>query len=157
MLTPEQLSALQKIASAAVVAERETGCPAELSTAQAILESSWLTRCPGMNAFGIKATDSCATYQITKEYLGGQWKTMTLAFEAYDSLADCFNAHARLIQGGPYLPAWKRYQADRDLNGLIDGIAHIYASDPTYSVQIKVLAHGPNVTAAIAAARSVVA
>ena len=154
MLTPEQQAALKQIATAAVAAERETGCPAELSTAQAILESSWLMRCPGLNCFGIKATDSHATYQITREFLNGQWQTMRAAFEAYDSLADCFTAHARLIQGGPYLPAWRRYQADHSLDGLIEGIARIYASDPLYGQQIKVLAHGPNVAAAIVTARN---
>jgi flagellum-specific peptidoglycan hydrolase FlgJ len=157
MLTPEQTAFLSMAAKSAVECERATGCPAELTVAQAILESSWGKNMPGMNALGIKATDTHETYQITREYLNGQWVTMQAAFEAYDSLADCFTAHARLIQGGPYLPAWRRYQTDHSLDGLIEGIAHIYASDPSYQAQIKVLAHGPHVAAAIVAARSVTA
>ena len=153
-MTPQQDQALTKIAAASVVAEDQTGCPAELSAAQCIVESAWLTRCPGFNCFGIKATDTHATYQLTKEYLNGQWQTMTLAFEAYDSLADCFIAHARLLQGGPYLPAWRQYQIDHNLDNLISGICPIYATDPNYTKLITTLAHGPHVTAAIAQARS---
>ena len=156
MLTTEQLSALEQIATAAVAAERETGTPAELSAAQAIFESSWGTRAPGNNMFGIKNTDRYpgCQYCITREFLNGTWQQMPLAFEVYPTLAACFSDHARLIQGGPYKVAWKRYQADHSLDGLIAGIGPIYASDPLYSVQIKVLAHGPHVAAAIVAARN---
>ena len=163
MLTPEQLSALQTIASAAVAAERATGCPAELSTAQCIVESSWLTVCPGNNCFGIKATDSICTYCLTKEYLNGKWESPTLAFEAYPALSDCFAAHARLLQGGVYAAAWAAYQSTPldleserravDLDAYITGISKHYATDPTYASKIITLAHGPHVTAAIQAAR----
>jgi len=142
-----------QIAPAAVAAERATGCPAELSVAQCIIESSWLNNSPGNNCFGIKATDSHATYQLTKEYLNGEWKTMRLAFEVYDSLADCFIAHAKLLEGGPYRNAWQRFQSDRDLDAYIRGIAGVYATDPAYANKILTLAHGPHVTEAIAKAR----
>ena len=153
MLTSAQLSALQTMAAAAVAAERATGCPAELSTAQCIVESAWLTRSPGNNCFGIKATDTNCTYCQTKEYLNGQWSTLTLAFEAYAALADCFAAHARLLQRGVYLTAWNWYQQSHDLNSYIEGIAASYATDPGYASKILTLAHGPHVMAAIAAAR----
>ena len=113
MLTPAQLTALDTSAAAAVAAERATGCPAELSTAQCIIESSWLTVCPGNNCFGIKATDTNCTYCLTKEYLNGEWSSPTLAFEAYPALSDCFAAHARLLQGGVYWAAWNVYQRDK--------------------------------------------
>ena len=63
MLTPAQKSALQQIAAASVVAEKKTGCPAELSAAQAILESGLLQRAPGNNCFGIKANSRAAGQQ----------------------------------------------------------------------------------------------
>ncbi len=162
MPTPEQLSALQTMAAAAVAAERATGCPAELSTAQCIVESSWLTVCPGNNCFGIKATDSNCTYCLTKEYLNGEWSSPTLAFEAYPALSDCFAAHARLLQGGVYAAAWEAYQqalATDKIGGVdpldtyITGISKHYATDPDYASKIITLAHGPHVGAAIAAAR----
>ena len=152
-MTPEQSIALVRIALAAVQAENETGCPAELSAAQCILESAWLTVCPGCNAFGIKATDSHETYQLTKEFLNGQWETTRAAFEAYDSLAECFIAHARLIQGGRYASVWQAYTQDHDLDALIRGVCGIYATDPDYAQEVLTLAHGPHVTAAIQQAR----
>lgn len=155
MLTAKQQEALRQIAQASVQAERETGCPAELSAAQAILESAWLTRCPGNNCFGIKDTDrypSCV-YCYTKEFLDGQWQTCQAAFEAYPTLGDCFVDHARLIQRGPYAAAWQQYQADRDLDRLIAGIARSYATDPAYAANVQRLARGPNVAAAIVTAR----
>lgn len=153
-LTPEQQSALNQVAEASVAAERETGVPAELSTAQCLIESAWLTRCPGNNCFGIKATDSSETYQVTEEYLNGKWETMKLAFEAYPTLADCFVAHAKLLQGGRYSPAWRQFEEDQDLDALISGIGPIYATAPGYAGAVTALAHGPHVRAAIAAARA---
>lgn len=157
MLTPTQLLALDRITQAAVQCENQTGCPAELSAAQCILESAWLTVCPGCNCFGIKATDSHVTYQQTKEFFNGQWVTIRAAFEAYDSLADCFIAHAKLIQSGRYAPFWQMYTQDHDLDKLIQGIAGIYATDPHYAAEVLQLAHGANVAAAIRKARAAAA
>jgi flagellum-specific peptidoglycan hydrolase FlgJ len=153
MLTPQQTAFLQSASQAAIVAEKATACPAELSVAQCAIESGWGKSSPGNNCFGIKASDTHETYQLTKEYLNGQWQTMRLAFEAYDSLADCFIAHAKLIQGGRYSDAWREYEQDRDLDNLIRGIAHIYATAPGYATEILSLAHNAAVTAAIAKAQ----
>jgi len=154
MLTPSETLALPRIAQAAVACEGQTGCPAELSAAQCILESGWLAVCPGCNCFGIKAVDTHSTYQLTKEFLNGQWVSMRAAFEAYDSLTACFVAHARLLQGGRYLDAWRQYEEDHSLDGLIRGIGAIYATDPGYTGEILELAHGPHVALAIAQARA---
>ena len=152
-MTPDQAQSLLTIADAAVAAERATGCPAELSAAQCIIESAWLTRSPGNNCFGIKATDDNCTYCLTKEFIDGTWTSPTLAFEAYPTLADCFSAHARLLQGGVYAAVWSRYKADHDLDSYIQGIAVHYATAPDYAAQIIQLAHGPHVTADVVAAR----
>jgi flagellum-specific peptidoglycan hydrolase FlgJ len=153
-MTPEQSVALRRIAEAAVAAERETGCPAEISAAQCILESAWLQVAPGNNCFGIKARASGdCQYRLTKEYVNGEWKSQKLAFATYPTLAACFSAHARLLQSGPYAPAWRRYQADHDLDAYIRGIAEHYATDPGYEQKVPQLAHGPHLTAMVAEAR----
>lgn len=151
MLTAEQQEALGEIAQASVEAENITGCPAELSAAQCILESGWLKHCPGNNCFGIKKTDDSAVYAVTHEFLSGRWIEIKSAFEAYPSLMMCFTAHARLIQGGRYSDAWRAYEEDphHDLDRLIRGISSIYATDPEYVLKILRLAHDPHVTAAI--------
>ncbi len=72
-MTPEQSAALRRIAQAAVAAERETACPAEISAAQCIVESAWLQVAPGNNCFGIKSrTNAACQYCLTKEYVNGE-------------------------------------------------------------------------------------
>jgi flagellar protein FlgJ len=153
-MTPEQLAALRRIAEAAAAAERDTGCPAEISAAQCIVESAWLAIAPGNNCFGIKAKagDNCQ-YCLTKEYLNGEWTSQTLAFATYPTLTACFAAHAQLLQRGVYAPAWQHYQGNHDLDAYIRGIAEHYATDPGYAPKILRLAHGPHVAAAVVEAR----
>lgn len=155
MLTAQQQEALKRIAWAAILSEKETGCPAELSASQAIFESAWLSRAPENNCFGIKsdAHGSGVQYILTHEFLNGQWHEMPLAFEKYDSLTDCFADHARLLQGGVYAAAWMEYQSDRDLDKYITGISKHYATDPNYAAMIAGEAHSQSVSTALAAAR----
>ncbi len=153
-MTPEQFAALHRIAQAAVAAERETGCPAEISAAQCIVESAWLKVAPGNNCFGIKAgaADDCQ-YCLTKEYVNGDWQKQKLAFAVYPDLAACFAAHGRLLQRGPYASAWRKYQANHDLDAYLRRVAEHYATDPGYAAKIATIGHGPHVYAAIIEAR----
>lgn len=155
MLTPEQQDAVTKIAQAAVVSERATGCPAELTAAQCIFESAYLSRCPGNNCFGIKADahGSGVQYALTREFIEGTWRVMRLAFETYVSLADCFSDHARLIQGGVYAAAWQTYQKDHDLDKYIAGVSAHYATDPAYAAKMKAEANSSTIQVAVQAAR----
>lgn len=146
------------IAVAAVKSQEATGCPAALSAAQCDFESGHLERCPGNNCFGIKVDShgSGVQYILTHEYIDGSYEQMPLAFEKYDSLADCFADHARLIQSGVYAPAWQAYDASpkgsEDLDRYIAGVAHFYATDPKYCVEITAQAHSDSVRNAIAKA-----
>lgn len=127
------------IVPAALKAEQETGCPAELSVAQCIIESFWLERMPGNNCFGIKDTDRYPgnQYLLTREYIKGTWQKQLLAFEIYPTLADCFADHARLLTGKkPYAKAWTQYREDKDLGALILGVASVYATDPGYAATL---------------------
>jgi flagellum-specific peptidoglycan hydrolase FlgJ len=63
-MRPDQLAALHRIAEAAVAAERETGCPAEISAARGVVESDWLRAAPGNNCFGIIASQSLRLLSI---------------------------------------------------------------------------------------------
>jgi flagellum-specific peptidoglycan hydrolase FlgJ len=159
MLTPQQQTALVQIAYASVASEKATGLPAELSSAQCIFESAWLARCPGNNCFGIQPDNHGAgvQYSISKEFLDGSWVTKQEAFERYDSLADCFTDHARLItQGEPYAAAWGRYLGSdpKDLDTLIRGICPVYATDPAYTTKILMEAHSETLAKSLAGARA---
>lgn len=157
MPSPEQLAILNnQIAPAAVESERDTELPAELSAAQCIFESGWLSRCPGNNCFGIKKDDhgSGVQYVMTKEFLDGTWEQMPLAFETYASLAACFTDHARLItMGEPYQKAWAQYLLDHNLDELILAIGPIYATSPGYAETIIAAANSWYIGPACQAAR----
>ena len=155
-MTPKQEIALEEIAKAAVQSERSTGVPAEVTAAQCILESNWLTVAPQNNCFGVKHTSGPDNYCLTSEYVNGLWQRKQLDFQAYPSLADCFNAHATLLKCGPYTPAWERFQDDRNLDAFIVGISLHYATDPGYSAKIRMLANGLSVVAAVRSARRAV-
>lgn len=150
-MTPEQQDAVRKIAKAAIACERATGCPAELSAAQCIFESGYLTRAPGNNCFGIKADQhgSGTQYVLTHEYLDGRWIMMPQSFETYKTLEDCFADHARLLQHGMYSGPWLRYQLDSNLDTYIAGIAAHYATDPNYRASISAMAHSSAVQIAV--------
>jgi len=174
----------EQIAPAAVACERDaTGCPAELTAAQAILESGWLSNAPANNCFGIKAHASVPGRQLltTTEWFTDQEAATFVAhgdqreavlatppqargprkkykvkdwFAAYATLAECFSDHTRVLQGAVYAPAWTRYRADRNLEAFIRGIAAHYATAPDYADSILQLARNTVIAAAIAAARS---
>ena len=164
MPTPLQLSTLHdQIAPAAVASELSTGLPAELSCAQCIYESAWLSVAPGLDCFGIKsdAHGSGVRYTLTHEYLDGSWRTMSLAFETYATLADCFIDHARLItQGEPYAAAWELFLQERAAFGievasskLMQRIGPIYATAPGYAAEMAAMMQEPYVISACADAR----
>lgn len=172
---------LPAIAAAAVASERATGFPAEIIAAQCALESAWLTKMSGeCNAFGIKATgDDPGKLVWTLEWFtaeelarflrGNERRSATPTgksdgvrkqyrvadyFRSYNSLAECFADHARLVtQGAPYREAWEAFEHDRDVSRLIDGIAKRYATAPDYALKVKQIAAQANVQAALRKAR----
>ncbi len=158
MLTPQQQAAVPQMASAAVASERLTRLDASFQMAQCIFESGWLARMPGNNCFGIKPDHhggAGVQYFISHEYLNGTWKQMPEAFERYDSLADCFSDHARLItQGAPYAAAWARFLQDGDVIGLVSRVCPVYGTDPAYTEKILQEMNSATVLNAILAARA---
>jgi flagellum-specific peptidoglycan hydrolase FlgJ len=183
-MNDEQRNVLEdQIGPAAVACERAVGCPAELTAAQAILESGWLDKAPENNCFGIKAHASVAGRQLltTTEWFTDQEAAAFLArgdereaepvdppqvlgtrkkyhvkdwFAAYPDLAACFADHAGVLQAPVYAPTWTRYREDGDLEAFIRGIAAHYATDPGYADTILRLARDATVAAAIAASRN---
>ncbi len=171
MLTPSQETFLKSAAAASVVSEIATGLPADLSLAQAIFESSWGAHSPGRNCFGLKANGGKTQLLPTTEWFTdaelarflqrGEGRTAVLRqpeqqsgsrklydvhdlFAAYDSLADCFTDHARLItQGAPYAKVWAQYQQDRQLHAFIIALGSIYATAPNYGLQISGMTLSP--------------
>lgn len=133
-----------------------TPLPAEITLAQWALESAWGASAPGYNCFGIKAYPGCQVQRFpTHEVVGGESKTLTLEFAAFDSLQACFEKHARLITcGAPYARAWANFAASKDLVSLINEVAPVYATDPGYARKLGAVISMQEVRAALNLARS---
>lgn len=180
-MTKEQAIAL--IAPAAVASERTTGLPAEITAAQCALESGWLKHAPGDNCFGIKYNPARHTGKQllrTREYfdtadhatswmgrqngrdiieatgkvVNGKAEFVVRDwFAAYNTLADCFADHARLITNGkPYRGPWQEFLVHRSWLKLLQGIGPIYATAPDYATRVQVVLEG-ELQSAIDAAR----
>jgi flagellar protein FlgJ len=155
MLTSQQLPRLAAAALAACLCEKATGLPAEITVAQWALESGWGASAPANNCFGIKAYHGCVAQTLpTLEYVAGEQVRRVLVFAAFDSIADCFEYHARLItEGKSYTKAWANYLGSRDLQGLIADLAPIYATDPAYADKLRSILAMAQVQTALALAR----
>jgi len=184
MLDPQKLKNLQLIAQAAVASEKATACPAELQAAQCILETGWLSHAPGNNCFGIKIFPGAFGRQLlhTQEWFTdaerdrflnlGDGRTAEPAvppqqdshgrrhynvqdwFATFSTLGDCFARRAVMFTAGRYAPFAAAYKMNHDIDALVHGIAPIYATDPTYAVNVLKLIHNADVQAALAQARS---
>jgi flagellar protein FlgJ len=181
MLQPRQLDALNAFSRAAVRSERLYGVPAELSVAQAVLESGWGARMPSNNCFGIKASAhhpqcvTVATHEVLTPAQYEAWKrnhpgrastvegrladgrlTVKLEddFAAFDDLAACFELHAILLsQEAPYSTMLAKFQANQNYPLYVEHVAAKYATDPTYSKQLLAVASMHPVQDALEAAR----
>jgi flagellum-specific peptidoglycan hydrolase FlgJ len=178
-----QKNSLRLIAQAAVAAEKASSCPAELQAAQCILETGWLSHSPGNNCFGIKSYSGEFGKQllVTHEWFHqqelarfltrGEGRTASIAqpvrqdprgrtlyqvqdwFATFATLGDCFARRADMFTAGRYAPFAAGFQADRNLETLVRGIAPIYATDPTYADKLLALINNPEVQAAVTLAR----
>ena len=157
MPSPEQIQNLIAACTAAVASEKSTGCPAELTVPQWVVESRWGLNMPAgsNNPFGIKARPGDPfVAAMTTEYYHGTATQVSQNFHKYDSLADAFNAHGLLIATGrPYQEAFAAYETDHDPIKLIAGIAPHYATSPVYTSTLLQILAEPIVKQEIAVAR----
>ena len=128
-------------------ASRRTGMPAPLILAQAALETGWgrreITTADGGNShnlFGIKAGadwNGATTEVVTHEYINGQRTRMVERFRVYESYADAFADHGRLISENPrYAPVLQATDAQQAARALQSGG---YATDPAYADKLVAL------------------
>jgi flagellar protein FlgJ len=117
-LSPQQSAALKEFAQAAIQSAKTLGMPqkfADLSLAQAILESGWGRTVSGENnIFGIKSdhfNNDGSTNVTTHETIGGGSTQQVLAFQNYASVTECFQDHARIFLAGLLAPKYKAWVA----------------------------------------------
>jgi len=130
---------IKEAKSAAEESEKLTGCPSKLSLAQWALESGWGKHSPGNNCFGIKEYTGCYGVQelMTTEVYSGVTRHLPQKFATFKNLSDCFVKHAKLITESKYYSkAWMGYKLDKNITKLVEGIAPVYSTSPTYSKDI---------------------
>jgi hypothetical protein len=134
---------IQAVGEAARASKAQTGVPASVTVAQAILESDWgqsLLSREANNYFGIKAMGSAgndgAVWMNTMEFDGRGRSYYTLdPFRAYKSLVDSVTDHSLLfVRVGLYRAAM---QATDNPNEFARRIAAAgYSTDPAYPSKI---------------------
>lgn len=147
-LSPQELKSLgqkdreaffQALLPAAIESERKYGVPAEVTLAQAALESGW-ARSPigGFNIFGIKGKGPAGSTQVgTSEYYDGKWVKIQDKFALYNNFYEAVTKHGELFHNGYYDKAVEQYAKDKNVDGFIRNIQGIYATDPGYAGKIK--------------------
>ena len=133
---------IRKHHEAAKAAEAASGIPSGHILGQAALESGWGKHEIKMkdgssshNLFGIKATSDWkgkVAEVTTTEYIGGVARKVTAKFRAYDSYADAFKDHARLLTQSP---RYSQTVAKADTaQGYAQGLQKAgFATDPAYA------------------------
>jgi LysM repeat protein len=136
--TPQE-QFIASIAEAAVRSADQTGVPASVTIAQAILESYWGSSrlaTDARNYFGIKAqpqggTAGSISYNVW-EVIGGRNVVQNQAFRAYNSVADSFVDHGLFfLQNSRYAGAMAVKVDARKFAAAIGRAG--YATDPAYA------------------------
>ena len=125
---------------AALATQRKYGVPAAVTLGQYGLESSFGKRMPAgsNNPFGIKETSGQPYVEAeTTEVVNGVSKRVMQRFAKYDSLADAFDAHGKLLAtGSAYAEA--RKHAD-DPAAYAAALTGKYATDPQYGAKLQAM------------------
>jgi flagellar protein FlgJ len=128
---------LGMLAAAAQDCQRRTGIPASLTLAQAALESSWGSRAPGNNLFGIKADAGWkgATVDVpTHEVAQGQSIAITAKFRRYSSWLDSMVDHAQFLLANPRYAACRKETTGAGWARAVAAAG--YATDPEYAQKL---------------------
>jgi flagellum-specific peptidoglycan hydrolase FlgJ len=143
--TPDISTHDKFIAAVAEVAQEsqlDSGVPASVTIAQAILESDWgqsLLATKGQNYFGIKASKGPGPAgeisMSTWEVISGANVTVSDAFKAYHNLYESVMDHGRfLADNARYAAAFKVTNDPKEFARRIQAAG--YATDPSYATKL---------------------
>ena len=127
-----------EVVDAAVESRLRWSVPASVTMAQWAVESAWGASMPpdSNNPFGIKAVgQQPAVESPTREVVNGESVTVTARFRRFDSLADAFDQHGRLLATSPaYAPAMRLKD---NPEAFAEALTGVYATDPNYGTTLK--------------------
>ncbi|MBR8228095.1 glucosaminidase domain-containing protein [Burkholderia vietnamiensis] len=136
--SPAFLDRVRDAMAAARQSQAKTGVPWLVTFAQWALESGFGKKMPAgsNNPFGIKAKAGQPYVEaMTNEFINGKMTRVTQRFAKFDSLADAFEQHAKLLANGrPYAKARKHKD---DAFSFADALTGVYATDPQYGAKLK--------------------
>ena len=128
----------QPVIEAAVASKQHWKVPAAVTLAQWAVESAWGASMPpgSNNPFGIKAVaDQAAVETPTHEVVNGQTITISAKFRMFDSLAQAFDEHGRLLATSSHYTA--AMQQVQNPDAFADALTGVYATDPEYGLKLK--------------------
>ena len=127
-----------EVVEAAIASRVRWRVPAAVTLAQWAVESAWGAAMPpdSNNPFGIKALAAQAGVDsATREVVNGAGITITARFRKFDSLAEAFDQHGKLLStAAVYAPAMRLVE---DPDGFADALTGVYATDPKYGYTLK--------------------
>ena len=136
-MTPEEF--IDSVASAAVQSMQATRIPASFVIAEGALESGWGSSdlyLRGKNIFGVKVYpgwDGDILQLPTKEYIDGQFVTVSAKWCLYPDYLSCIADHAKFLQG----PRYEHCFAFKTGTDFAIAVQHAgYATDPNYAEKI---------------------
>lgn len=138
-----------EIIAAAQEAQRKYGVPAAVSIGQWALESGWGEHMPPQsnNPFGIKAlTGEPFVTAQTVEYTRGVKHILPQNFRKFASMAEAFDAHAKLLATAGAYAAARQYEHPGQDNQFADALQGHYATDPHYGALLRAVIKGGNLT-----------
>jgi flagellum-specific peptidoglycan hydrolase FlgJ len=131
---------IDRISADAIKSQRETGVPASVTMAQAILESGWGKSglsTQANNFFGIKGKGPAGSVTMrTREVFNGRPTYINAPFRKYNSPAESFKDHGKFfIDNKRYATAMKHTD---NAHRFAQEIARAgYATDPSYARQLS--------------------
>ena len=126
------------IADAAVSSQTAWRIPAAVTLAQWAVESAWGAAMPrdSNNPFGIKAgLLQAAVESPTHEVVAGERIAIVARFRKFDTVAEAFDQHGKLIATNKVYSRAMALVSDPD--AFADALTGVYATDPQYGFTLK--------------------
>ncbi|WP_176331912.1 glycoside hydrolase family 73 protein, partial [Burkholderia vietnamiensis] len=136
--SPAFLDRVRDAMAAARQSQAKTGVPWLVTFAQWALESGFGKKMPAgsNNPFGIKAKAGQPYVEaMTNEFINGKMTRVTQRFAKFDSLADAFEQHAKLLANGRAYAKARKHKDDAF--SFADALTGVYATDPQYGAKLK--------------------
>jgi hypothetical protein len=133
-------SVLAEAMQAAKSSESKYGIPAAVTMAQFALESGNGAHMPAgsNNPFGIKARAGQPYVEAqTNEFINGKMERVTQRFAKFDSLADAFDSHAKLLATGSAYASARTHE--NDPQAFANALTGKYATDPQYGAKLNAI------------------